>query len=305
MGLCLLLACLPAYSQSSFTSGNLETQFLEPAVDGQGDDSPVALRFVELRQIELPGPLTERGLRLGEGADRFILEVRGGWARAGWGDRAEVEISDEAPQPFSSGDGWLYWGQKFRYRTDSDGWLVAQKSCRWCRKKYRRLWKLRVSGHSVAPPLVDERRIVYASMDNQIYGIRRRNGHRLWVADIGERVSRPLMAAPLHIPGQNPENGPIVILVVPDDGQRILALDALNGTVASTFTLSNPDDRLVGSPIVTPEGLLLVARQGYDPRSASVIVLALAPPEPAKSDSRPVIDYNAAPDSEAASPGNP
>jgi len=304
-GLILAVTCLPTWAQN-FTDGDLETQFLEPPVEWQADDTAVPLRFVELRQIAVPGPLREEGPSIADGDSRFNVAVEGGWAWSGWGERSELELRTESLLPTTENEGWQAWGEKRRYRTDPDGWLVAEKRCGSCRRGWRRLWRLRVSGHTPAPPLVDDRRIVFASLDNQIYGVRRRNGHRLWVADLGQRISRSLVSAPIE-DIDHPEGAEAkVILVIPDDGRKMLALDPLNGSTAATYSLSNPDDRLVGSPVVTPNGLILVARQGYDPRSASVVVLSLVPPD--REDGDDVGEengYNDGSDRAAASPETP
>ena len=77
-----------------------------------------------------------------------------------------------------------------------------------------------------------------------------------------------------------------VVLVAPDDAFSVLALDVFDGARLAGFTAGKLADgnAIVSAPLVTAEGTIVVAHQGYVPEEASVLVLRLdpAPAAPAK-----------------------
>jgi outer membrane protein assembly factor BamB len=210
-----------------------------------------------------------------------------GWA-AGSQARVEAVVESEQPPPDRPGFEWvLAPNGRARYALTDDGFLLAQKKCARCPAGWRRRWQLRVSGVGLAPPLVTEKRIFYGSLDNRVYGLKRRNGHRLWEIDLEGRVSRPLRQWRALAYGSDPEGAardpsPPLILVVPDDGGGIVALDARSGAKVAAFDLPEDGGTLVGAPLVTPDGGIVVARQKYTPADASLMVFRLvAAPQPA------------------------
>ena len=80
-----------------------------------------------------------------------------------------------------------------------------------------------------------------------------------------------------------------VVLVVPDDGASVIALDAYDGSRLASFAGEAPPTakRLVSAPLVTPDGIVIVAHQGYVPEEAAVVVLHLDAPEPESAAAKP------------------
>jgi hypothetical protein len=63
-----------------------------------------------------------------------------------------------------------------------------------------------------------------------------------------------------------------VILVVPENGAGVSALDAETGAKVASFTLPEDEGWLVGAPLLTPDGKIVIARQKYAPGDASLMV---------------------------------
>ena len=169
----------------------------------------------------------------------------------------------------------------WRFRTLPEGQVIAQK---WWghRRGWRTDWSLRVGGATPAPPILVGGRVLFGSLDNQVYALRADNGHRLWAVDVGERVSRPL--ALWHGTVVVDDQGVAVdaVLVTPDDKQSIVAFDVYDGTRLATFDVEKlPEGNAIASPPLVPgDGTVAVAHQGYAPEEASLLVLdlGLAPP---------------------------
>jgi hypothetical protein len=142
---------------------------------------------------------------------------------------------------------------------------------------------------------VTARRVFFGALDNRVYSVKRKNGHRVWAADVGGRVSGALVLWSARPAGEDDPRpgapGPAAILVVPDRRNRILALDPLSGTEVASFTLPDPESRLVGVPVKTPDGRIVAATQKYAPTDASLLVLQLDPVVPAPDETAPV-PYN-------------
>jgi hypothetical protein len=129
--------------------------------------------------------------------------------------------------------------------------------------------------------LVDGR-LIFGSLDNQVYAVRADNGHRLWAVDVGDRVSRPLALWHGVVESKGQPREVDVVLVAPDDALSVLALDVFDGARLAVFPVKKlPEgNALVSAPFVTPEGKVVIAHQGYAPEEASVVVLDLrAAPE--------------------------
>jgi hypothetical protein len=71
------------------------------------------------------------------------------------------------------------------------------------------------------------------------------------------------------------------VLATPDQGTTLVALDARNGAEVASFDLPEGEGKLYGSPLVTPDGKIVVARQKYEEAEASLMILDLSePPKP-------------------------
>ena len=130
-------------------------------------------------------------------------------------------------------------------------------------------------------------------MDNRVYSVKKRNGHRMWATDVGGRVSGVLVlwSAASGAESATDAPHPAAILVVPDRGRRLLALDPQSGTEVASFDLPDPASKWVGAPLRTPDGKILAAAQKYAPADASLLVLQLAPIAPTP-DENPPVPYN-------------
>lgn len=258
------------------------------ATPGPAVESSVPqLEFQPLSEIALPGPLPPRGPRVR--GPVVEIPVAGALARTGWspGDAPELVPlgpDDLRPPPQSA---WVQAPEgKHRYRALPSGWVEAQVRCRKCDQGWRPRWRLRVAGSTFTAPLVTRHRVYLGAMDNRVYGIKRRNGHRLWATEVGSRVTRPMVLVDdlifddsLEQRGKNKKKKrPLaLLLLIPDSGSELIALDAVSGKEVATFTLPHAEDRLVGAPVVTEGGKVIVARQKYRPGEASLMVLELRP----------------------------
>lgn len=285
----LVLPLLSIFPVDGQTRGTTPTFQDDPYLD----DSPSRRRrepirnlaFALLRDIRLPGPLPPGSPRLV--GDRVEIDVAGGVAVTDWDGERSPTILGEASQssaPVGPEPGWVESPDgQFRYRAEPSGRIVAQKRCRRCSKVWRKKWQLRVSGSTLAPPLATEQRLYFGALDNRVYALRRRNGHRLWAVDVEGRVSTPLVALSYETPvppdtdeSQAPPAPALeLILVVPGDGSRLLALDAESGRKLASYTLTEAEGKLVGVPVVTSDGAILMARQKYAPEEASLMVFRL------------------------------
>lgn len=291
IALALSAASVPPFLGQTSTPGSqqYDTSYLEPPPEaGRGKAAP-RLTFSLATEIPLPGPLPARGPRLLE--NRVRIPVAGGLADSGWTEGAVARIVDsgegEPPSPEEADLEWvLAPGGRARYAVTAEGFLMAQKKCGRCVAGWRRRWKLKVAGVGLAPPLVTEKRIFYGGLDNKVYGLKRRNGHRVWVADLEGRVSRSLRLWWLPSDAGEDDAEPTapltLVLVVPDDGSGIVALDSRSGATVASYDLPEDGGTLIGAPVVTPDGKVVVARQKYTPADASLMVFRLvAPPQPA------------------------
>lgn len=289
LSIALLLCSLPATvarAQSAIGMEKYETSYLEPPTDAARGAAAPKMIFSLTAEIPLPGPLPEYGPRLVE--ERVRIPVAGGLAESGWAADSEVRVSpvegiEKDPRDARS----LLWALapngKARYALTEDGILLAQKRCKSCAVGWRQRWRLRVAGVGLAPPLVTDKRIFYGALDNRVYGLKRRNGHRVWAADLDGRVSRSLRlwqppAGEAGPDGEAEETPPSLILVVPDDGSGIVALDARSGAKVASYDLPDDGGELIGVPVVTPDGGIVVARQKYTPTDASLMVFNLVRP---------------------------
>ncbi len=171
--------------------------------------------------------------------------------------------------------------------------LEAQKSCRRCKTGWKRSWKLRIPGNTLVPPLVADRRVYIGGLDNHVYSLKARNGHRVWAVDVAGRISTPLMLWRGEISKPTPQD-PLamrdltLILTVPASGSQMVALESQSGRQVASLRLPEGGGKLVSGPLAMPDGKVVVARQQYAESEASLMVyrlLSLTPqPAPTGSD---------------------
>jgi hypothetical protein len=246
---------------------------LPPPVDAARESAPApALAFHLLAEIPLPGPLAEIPARL---VGEFVeIPVATGIVRARPepGAPVQLEATEGAPavDATSGAGGWAEDPSgRFRVRADAAGWIVAERRAGARKPRWKRAWRLRVAGSTLTPPLALDERVYFGALDNQVYCVRLRNGHRVWVTDAGGRVSRPF------VPWGGDAQAPPLILVVPDGGATLLALSRATGAPVASVAFEPEDGRLVGVPVTTPDGKVVIARQRYDARAASLMVYRL------------------------------
>jgi len=243
---------------------------------------PPALTFRRVSEIPLPGPLLADATRLRDGTLR--LPVNGGWAIVTLEPSVAVAITETDPaesldaerlQPpwVVSPDG------RSRYTTLPEGAVLAERRRS---KGWKKTWRLRVAASTPAPPLLAGERLLFGALDNQVHAVRSANGHRLWAADVGARVSNPLSLwrRELETGARTGEATPVeLVLLVPDDGASLIALDSFDGNRVATLELSGDDSRFLPPALPTADGRIVVAVQRYAESAAALAVFELGPPD--------------------------
>jgi hypothetical protein len=271
----------------TYQESTLGQTFLEPVLPPPEHANAPQVSLELVVDIPLPGPLPGDGPRIVE--QSIEIPVADAVAITGWTEHARPELrpattQEPASETENGSPPWVAGPKgKFRYQARPEGLIVAQKRCKRCGLGWKRAWKLRVGGSTLAPPLVTDRRIYFPALDNHVYSIKRKNGHRVWAVDIGRRISSPLTlwrashedAAVIGSFDRLPE----LLLAVPDDGGDLFALSLESGVTAASFEAQN-GDTLVGTPVTTPDGRIVLARQRYAPTEASLLVLRVVPTEP-------------------------
>ena len=304
LGLGLLVLASDGASQAqTFDSTPAFEESFEKKKKASAPEGP-SIYFSKLYELPLPGPLPEGGPLLVDG--RIEIPVDGGRVASGWEEAAELEWIEAGGDPAGTEDSpWVEDPSgRTRFRTEADGRLLAQKRCKRCRDGWRKKWRLRVAGSTVAPPLVTETRVFFGALDNRVYCIKRRSGHRVWAIDVAGRVTRPLRIVTIHdLPAAEPPPAEEdagtdtkkkkkksknaseaevlrsieLLLLVPDHGSSIVALTVETGQKAAEYALPESEGTFKGSPLLTPDGKIVVARQKYEASDASLLVLSLGP----------------------------
>jgi len=267
-----VLLVSPVLAQYGSTGPDAQPNNYPPALPVRRGPGPV-LVFDRLGEIALPGPIGVHPGFLSDGV--VVLPVEGGWARVAPETEAIPSIvpsvdTPEAPEWIPSFDG------KRRYRTTTEGLVEAQRRS-GPNKKWVSSWRIVAPNSIMAPPILLGPRLCYAGLDDRVTCVRASNGHRVWAVDLGDRLSRGLTCWPAC--GKGPVDGEI-LLVVPDDGASLIALDAYDGRRVATFDLPAPQ-RFASSAIVVSGDRIAIARKGYDTREAALVLLRLMPPPPA------------------------
>jgi hypothetical protein len=267
----LILFVVPALAQYDSSTPEVQPNNYPPALPPRRGPGPV-LVFERLGEIALPAPPAGRPCFLSDGL--VVLPVEGGWVRVAPETEATPSIlpeldAPEAPEWIPSADG------KRRYRTTAEGLVEAQRRSR-TRNTWVKSWTIVAPNSIMAPPLLLGPRLCYTGLDDRVTCVRASNGHRIWAVDLGDRLSRGLTCWPGC--GTGRVDGEI-LLVVPDDGASVIALDAYDGRRIATFEL--PATQRFASPaLVVPGERIAIARKGYDAREGALVLLKLAPPAP-------------------------
>ncbi len=284
------------------------TQYPPPLPPRRGP-SPPPLRLVRVAEIPVPGPLPGGPLRLEDEGVRVQLQHGEAVVPLDPGSPARV-LQDGAASEAKAAEEWILGPDgRHRYRARPDGLIETEKRCRLCKRGWRRSWRVRVGAAIPSPPLVFDRRVCYAALDNQVYCLRASNGHRSWATDIGDRVARPLAlwTGPVR-PGESESGGRVepqvlqLLLVVPDGGDALIALDAYDGRRLAAYEVPASQGRLVSPAVVAPGGRVVVARQGYQDQEAAIEILEIVSAEETPASGALPVPYNDAP-RETSGPG--
>jgi hypothetical protein len=287
------------HGQTTSSGASFQNQFPDPLQYTPEAPDPPELQLTVLAEIALTGPLMSAPRWVGDHVEVTTAE---GLVRVAWRDPARPVTVE--PLPGSASAAASTWGLSpdgsHRAR-QLESRLIVQRSCSGCRGGWRRHWRLRVPGLAPARPLMTENRVYFGSADNRVFGVRRRNGHRLWATALDGRVLRELA---LWV--ATTEADVAAILAVPEPGGEMVALDVFSGSPLLRYRLSGEGDTLVGAPLSTADGHVLLARQGYSGEDATLIVLKLEAKEanPAIGDESAPKGYNP-PTSNEAVPGEP
>lgn len=265
------LLASPTFAQYGSSTPEIQPNNYPPALPMRRVPGPL-LVFERLGEIALPGPLGGASGFLADGL--VVIPVAIGWARVAPETDATPSIVPAVDVPersewIASADG------KHRYRTTPEGLVEAEHRSR-VRKRWVASWKIVAPNSIMAPPILLGPRLCYAGLDDRVTCVRASNGHRLWAVDLGDRLSWGLSCWPAC--GNSAVDGEI-LLVVPDDGASVIALDAYDGRRITTFDL--PATQRFASPaLVVSRDRIAVARKGYDDREAALVLLRLTPPPP-------------------------
>jgi hypothetical protein len=266
----LLFFALPAAAQYGSATPDSQPNNYPPALPARRLPGP-ALVFERLGEVALPGPLGGRSGFMVDGL--VVIPVAGGWARVAPEMDATPSIVPELDVPETSE--WLPSSDgKRRYRTTEEGLVEAQRRSRLHKDGWVKSWRIIAPNSIMAPPILLGPRLCYAGLDDRVTCVRASNGHRLWAVDLGDRLSRALTCWPacggVAVEGE-------VLLVVPDDGASVVALDAYDGRRIASFDL--PATQRFASPALVVSGeRIAIARKGYDDKDAALVLLKLTPP---------------------------
>jgi outer membrane protein assembly factor BamB len=252
---------------------------------------PPRFVFASLGEIALPGPLAPSPAFVDGG--RVAVPVASGVAHVAPEPDAVPEVRP-AVVPAEE-VGWVEsMDGKRRYRTTQEGRVEAQER-KSPRKRWKRDWKIVAPNSFLAQPVIVGPRLCYAGLDDLVTCVRASNGHRLFAVDVGDRISRPLGRWP-----KDPPEAAEILLVVPDDGASVIALDAYDGTRVATFDLPSPG-RFASPALVVGSDRIALARKGYQDEEAALVLLSLTPapaPKPRRG-----VPYNEASPTPSASSG--
>lgn len=303
----LLLSCsaVAVHAQSTPGSSTFQNQFPDPLQYEPPAIPPPELQLNRVQEISIEGPIIGAPRwfpeRVEITTDRAVISLD---LRSETPEIATMEVASPPPSETEFG---VSPSGNHRARVQPGKRLFMERRCANCvPTRWRRMWKLRTAGIADTAPLVDDRRLYFGSQDNRVFGLRRRNGHRLWATDVGGRMLRRL--ASWKAEQTDPRVRPVAaILAVPEPGAEMVVLDAAGGRQVLTFKLSGEEDRILGPVHTGSDGRIWLLRQGYRPSDLSLIEITLTEirSAPSPKDDSSKKGYNSAvstPDTNAATP---
>jgi len=278
-----------------------------PALPGRKGPQPPPVTLEWVGETPIAGPLRSGPLVLS--GEAVLVPAESGTIEVEPREGGRVALREEAepgaePDPFrwTEGPDGLY-----RCRANPGGGLIVEHrrrpSSRW-----KEAWRRTTAAPVSAPPIVVGRRVLFASSDGTVLAARLSNGHLLWATDVGERLSR---AAVLWngLPGggnsgEEADAEVALLLVIPDSGTALLALDVYDGRVVARGAVPGERGRLVSPPLLLADGRIAAARQGYALEDAGLGTYRIRRSERrAAPDRSEPLPYNAAPESDEVPPG--
>jgi hypothetical protein len=270
----LLGSFVVGYAQSSPGSSTFQNQFPDPLQYEPPVVPPPELQLSIVSEMPIVGPIIGEP-RWFQG--RLELTTAAGIWSLDLNASEPLITAQEAASPIIEASRYaLSASGNYRAEVIPGKRLRLQRRCRNCvPTKWRRAWKLRTAGIAAVPPLVNDRRVYFGSQDNRVFGVRRRNGHRVWASDIGGQAIRRLAwwQSTAVVKGQ--ERGAAAVLAVPEPGAEMIVLDAAGGRQIIRYKLPGEEDRILG-PVYSDEmGRIWVLRQGYRASDLSLIQIRL------------------------------
>jgi hypothetical protein len=291
LGTALILAAASPLAAQTRTDASGGFQDLPPT-SGRADEAPAPELLFRLEaEIPLPGPLPGVGPRLR--GELIEIGVAGGVVLTPPTADAEPRFlpAEDAGPADSDGTAWITdESGRRRYRALPGGTIEAQRRCRRCKAGWKKRWKLRVAGNTLAAPVAADGRVYFGALDNRVYCVKAANGHRIWATDVGARVSSRVVHWRGPVGGaadaQAASDAELsLILVIPDGGAEMIGLEIAGGQPIASVRLPDGEGKLAGEPLATPEGTIVVARQRYAESDASLLVYAVQRRSPSEADS--------------------
>lgn len=300
--LAALCAIPAALAQVSDPTRTAEANNYPTALPRRKGPPPARMAFELIATIPLPGRLSGEAPIPSGATVRVPLEDAIASSALSAGATAVIDPASEpgpdsaAPEPGST---WVVApGGARRFRTLPAGRIESEKRCRRCDSGWKRDWSLNIPGATPAPPIARGRRLFFGARDDRVYCLRADNGHRVWAVDVGDRVSRPIAVwvdpqreAHAAEPADKPRVPEALVLVAPDGGGVLLALDPYDGARIASFELPPAGGRLATPAVASAQGAVVIGREKYSGSEADLFVFALgvapaAAPEPAGTTSR-------------------
>jgi len=256
--------------------------------------APPPVAFHEVGRIPLPAPAAGGRIAVDDDGSVAVL-LQDGWVRTVPAPGAEAERLSARPAVADTVDptAWVHGGRrgKRRVRVEPDGDVRAERRSSFGGPdRHVASWRLRLTGRVAGPPLVAGGRAYVGSSDNRVYALRLRNGHRMWTRDLDARISRPLAMWSGELASADPEAAaPVsadVLLVVPDDGRRLIALDPHDGSTLGEFVPAGDQERIISGAAVLPDGSIAVVRRGWREDDVGIAVLRIEAAEQPRSASK-------------------
>jgi hypothetical protein len=278
------MATAVAQQSSTLIEDPFDSSALPPLAAKEAKGQAPRLRFDLVAEIALPGPLPG-GQPQQQAGGRVASPGAGGTAltEARAGAVVELRAADPASEAAAAENARVPDPAGRLHFSAADGVVLAERRCRRCPSGWRKAWRLAAPVDAGTRPLALADRVCFGGLDNRVFCVRRKNGHRLWATDVGARASRPLALWQGVLPPATDREKPRtvdVILVVPEPGQELLALDAESGVKLGEVKLADEEGHWSGVPLQITDGAVVVGRTKYAEEEASLMVYRLVPLPP-------------------------